>query len=87
MEYKGLYYFSILHIMGVQVVNGVIINSGIKYMYEYQIKGIYHILQKTFPEKPILKDEFISSMTWVLADLFGNGSEVEVSEHAYDFIQ
>lgn len=82
-EDKGKYYNIIMKIMGIKIENGTIITSyGVRYLYEQYFKGIY----ETIP-KPVDKKEFIFSMTWVLADLFGDGSEVEVSEHAYDFLE
>lgn len=82
---KGKYYSTIMRITGSLVKNGVVIRTGIHYLYESHFAGIYNALQAIWP-RPIDKEEFIFSMTWVLADLFGDGSEVEVSEHAYDFI-
>lgn len=86
MEDKGKYYNIIMDITGSKVINGVVTHCGIKSLYERHFKGIYETIPM-YTNKPVNKEEFIFSMTWVLADLFGGGSEVEVSEHAYDFIK
>lgn len=83
---KGEYYSQIMRLAGTRTIKGLVIRPGVRYMYESHFKGIYNALQSVWP-RPIDKEEFIFSMTWVLADLFGDGSEVEVSEHAYDFIR
>lgn len=87
VEDKGKYYHLILKVMGIDHANGIISKIPFNYLYPGSIKGIYDtfLMYFTHPEK-VDKEEFIFSMNWVLADVFGDGSEVEVPDGTYDFL-
>ena len=77
---KGEYYTKILSIMG----SNKFLQAGVKRFYKEQIKGIFESLPHYFRDEHIVdKEEFIFSMRWVLADLFGNGCEVEEPEDLF----
>ena len=67
---KGLYYRIIRKIVGRP-----------KYLYGSQIKDIFETLPFFLSENERVDgNEFVFSMRWVLADLFGGGCEAEESE-------
>jgi len=80
MEEKGMYYAKILKIMG----SSKILHNKPKRLYKDHIKGIFNSLPNFFKgEYTVDKEEFIFSMRWVLADLFGAGCEVEEPEDLF----
>ena len=89
MKYeKGKYYKIILKIIGCSIIGDTAINNGINYMYKNQIKEIYDTIPRYFEDTHIVnKDEFIFSIRWVLADVFGNGCEAEESEEMFEFMK
>ena len=78
---KGIYYK--------KIINKLIKNSNggcVKYLYKKSIEGIYDGLSHYCPEK-IINEEFKISMRWVLADIFGDGCEVDEPEGLFDFLE
>jgi len=89
MKYeKGKYYRIIFKIIGCSIIGDTAINNGVRYMYNNQIEEIYETIPRYFEDIHIIdKEEFIFSMRWVLADVFGNGCEAEESEGMFDFLK
>ena len=83
---KGKYYRIVLNIMNARNINGTII-GGVGYLYKQHIKGIYDTIPLYFKEDHVIdNEEFIFSMRWALADIFGGGCEVDEPEGLFDFL-
>lgn len=83
MSEKGKYYKIILEIMGCDKYG----NGGVEYLFAEHIKGIYDAIPHYFKDTHIVnKEEFMFSMRWALADLFGDGCEVEEPEGVWRYI-
>lgn len=84
MDDKGKYYNIIANIIG---MNPKTSEGGVGRLYKEYIKGIYDSIYNYIEEgEKIDKNEFIFSMRWVLADMFGGGCEVEEPEGLFDAI-
>lgn len=83
MNEKGKYYKIILDIMGCNEYT----DGGISYLFAEHIRGIYDSIPHYYKETHVVdREEFIFSMRWVLADLFGGGCEVEEPEGCWRYI-
>lgn len=84
-EEKGIYYPYLMQILGCPVVHGVLIpKTSLKYLYNDYLEGIFDTLigiiniktkEKLFPK--VVREDFIFSMTWALADCFNGGCDLE----------
>jgi hypothetical protein len=80
MHEKGKYYKIILNIMGCDGKG----RGGVDYIFKNQIKGIYDTIPHYYKDVYVVnKEEFIFSMRWALADVFGDGCEVEEPENLF----
>jgi len=81
---KGKYYRIIKTIMGCNEYG----DSGVKCLYKKQVRAIFETIPHYVKEGHVIDiEEFKFSFRWVLADMFGDGCEVEEPKDLFNDIK